>query len=75
MNSITILEQPCPHCANRRIVRLGRSSELFCFNCRRRWDSSEFEVNNSYGHPFTEAELARLRIYRAAIRGGFYNDS
>jgi hypothetical protein len=65
MNGITILEQPCPRCANRRTVRIGTSTHLVCFNCRGQW-------TNDY--TFTQAEVKRLTDYREAVRVGFFND-
>jgi hypothetical protein len=38
-----------------------------CFNCRHKWEPTTFFT-------FTAAELARLRIYRAAVRAGFYSE-
>jgi hypothetical protein len=58
---MTIEERwPSPHCGNRRRVRWGQN-EYFCFNCN--WQT-----------PFTEGELARLKVYRAAVNAGVYSD-
>jgi hypothetical protein len=43
MHSISILEQRCPRCANRRTVHVGYSRHLFCFNCRLRWERPTYE--------------------------------
>lgn len=79
MNGATIQQHPCPRCAIRRTVRIGRVS--FCFNCRLRWGSRWAEVFDTSAEPrvqlpytFTAAETARLTIYRNAIRAGFYSD-
>jgi hypothetical protein len=72
MNSITIIEQRCPNCANRRTVRFGCSSNFFCFNCRQPLSGRALQHGSDY--PFTDADLSRLRIYRSAVRAGFYND-
>jgi hypothetical protein len=39
-----------------------------CFNCRFRTDSPGGHVK------FSDSELARLTMYRAAIRAGLYSD-
>lgn len=59
--------RPCARCRNRRTVRFGATS--FCFNCRAHRDAWTDE-----GYPFTDTELARLHVYRAAVRAGFYTD-
>jgi hypothetical protein len=49
----------------------------FCFNCHQQWDGQRSVadvVAEPLLYPFTAAELARLSIYRAAIRAGFYSD-
>ena len=79
MNGATIQEHPCPRCAIRRTVLIARAS--FCFNCRLHWDgqwsqrsAAAVEPRPEPFHVFTAAEVARLRIYRAAVRAGFYTD-
>ena len=79
MNGATIQEYPCPRCAIRRTVSIG--SALFCSNCRLHWCSqwgkalgATVEPRPEPSYPFTAAETARLRIYRAAIHAGFYSD-
>ena len=86
MNGITIIEQPCPRCANRRIVRLGHSGMFLCFNCRRHWtvvDGPREHAQDSvvpqagpstYDYWFNDAQVRRLHVYRAAVRAGFYTD-
>lgn len=32
-------------------------------------------LSNETSYPFTHRELARLVVYRAAVRAGFYNES
>jgi hypothetical protein len=71
MHSMTIVEQRCPRCSNRRTVHLGNSRDRFCFNCRLRWCDVG---GNSPADIFTEAERARLGVYRAAVANGFYSD-
>ena len=66
MNSLSIVEQRCPRCANRRTVHLGYSRDLFCFNCRLRWESPAYD--------FSERETSRLKAYRGAVASGFYSD-
>ena len=66
-HGLTIKEAPCPRCANKRTASMGAHGSI-CFNCRHKWEpnSSHFE--------FTATERARLAIYRAAVRAGFYSD-
>lgn len=66
MHSMTIQPRACPQCGIRQTTRLGRSSTNFCFNCRWHWQGDT--------HHFSPGELARLEIYRAAVRHGFYTD-
>ena len=56
---------PCPRCAIRRTVRL-REGRSFCFNCRFQWHPAAYQ--------FAPADRARLEVYRAAVRAGFYSD-
>ena len=79
MNGVTIQEHPCPRCAIRRTVRIARAS--FCFNCRLHWgnpwgesSAAAIDPRPEPPHAFTAAETARLMIYRAAIRAGFFSD-
>lgn len=79
MNGATIQEHPCPRCANPRTVQIASAS--FCFNCRLYWGSPWGKVSDATveprlepPYPFTAAETARLTMYRAAIRAGFYSD-
>ncbi|MBV9322209.1 MAG: hypothetical protein JO352_00305 [Chloroflexi bacterium] len=66
MHGFVIEELPCPNCRNLRTVRFGTTS--FCFNCRTQRDES------ALSYPFSDAQLARLRVYRAAVRNHFYSD-
>jgi ribosomal protein S27AE len=76
MNGITIQEQPCPRCAIPRTAR--RLDRSFCYNCHLQWDirrpasvaRSDAEVAGAISLP----DIARLAIYREAVRAGFYND-
>jgi hypothetical protein len=75
MNGATIQERTCPRCAIRRTVRIAGSS--FCHNCRLHWHdapNAELPPRREAAYAFTAQETARLIIYRAAIRAGFYND-
>jgi hypothetical protein len=75
MNGANIQEQPCPRCGIRRTVRYRSLS--FCFNCHQQWDGVHAVIGETIQealYQFTAAEMARLMIYRAAIRAGFYND-
>jgi hypothetical protein len=67
-----IQERACPRCAIRRTVRLGQGGSL-CFNCHFQWTPEPVALGPS-GWVFERAERARLEIYRAAVRAGFYND-
>ena len=71
-----INESRCPRCKIKRTVRLPRPNSNYCFNCRYLWkaDGSSVEVEESVSYSFEPAELARLEIYRAAVRAGFYNE-
>jgi hypothetical protein len=66
-HGLTIKEAPCPRCANKRTASMGSHGSI-CFNCRHKW-----EPTRTYAG-FTAPELARLEIYRAAVRAGFYTD-
>jgi hypothetical protein len=53
------------------------ASRSFCFNCRLHWGSRWGKALGATLEPpytFTAAETARLKVYRAAIRAGFYSD-
>jgi hypothetical protein len=76
---IIIQERACPRCAHRRTVRVGNSARLFCFNCRHAWAASDEHILQAPwpaldSYVFQPAELARLRMYRAAVRAGFFTD-
>ena len=75
MHGFVIEHERCPRCSNLRTARFGTAS--YCFNCRLQWSGDALldaadEPQASY--PFTAAELVRLRMYRAAVRVGFYTD-
>jgi len=58
---MTIFEFACGRCGVQRRVRLFDGT-LVCLNCRLR------------RQVFTESELVRLTMYRAAVRAGLYSD-
>jgi ribosomal protein L37AE/L43A len=60
-----IQERRCPRCAIKRTLRLAHGTS-FCFNCRSQWEAPIY--------PFKPDELARLELYRVAVRAGFYSD-
>jgi hypothetical protein len=66
-HGLTIKEAPCPRCANKRTASMGTPGSI-CFNCRHKWEPATVFA-------FTADELARLKIYRAAVRAGFYFDN
>jgi hypothetical protein len=35
MTTLTTIDRPCHRCGHDRVVRLGWSNDVFCFNCRR----------------------------------------
>jgi ribosomal protein L37AE/L43A len=75
MNGAMIQEQTCPRCAIRRTVRIAGAS--FCHNCHMYWHGAShatFPPRPELAYVFTAQETARLVIYRAAIRAGFYNN-
>jgi hypothetical protein len=77
MTTLIMIDQPCQRCGHDRVVRLGWSNDVFCFNCRGYAGRS---TRADDGDPpladlFTPAELMRLRIYRVAIRDGFFSDA
>ena len=57
----------CPRCGNRRRVLRG-AGRAYCFNCRLESEIPTGPV------PFNDAELARLRLYYAAVWARFYTD-
>jgi hypothetical protein len=51
----------------------------FCFNCRFQWPFNTAPLPHTIEVPwpvffFAPDELARLSVYRAAVRNGFYSD-
>jgi hypothetical protein len=77
-DGIIIQERPCPRCAIRRTARLAYGTS-FCFNCRLQWPTRGAPLLHSVEvpsqlHVFAADELARLSVYRAAVRNGFYTD-
>ena len=69
---ISIIEQACPYCENTRTARVQHSGLEFCFRCHRNWKPAAEPDFEAYA--FTEAELARLEHYRAAVCAGYYTD-
>ena len=58
---------PCPRCGHRRRVLWGARTYV-CFNSR-------FQTGSPDGQPrVADGELARLRLYRAAVAAGVYSD-
>jgi hypothetical protein len=75
MHGFVIEHDPCPRCSNLRTARFGSAS--YCFNCRLQWSGNSVidgADEPAANYPFAEAELVRLRAYRAAVRAGFYTD-
>jgi hypothetical protein len=58
---------PCPRCGYQRRMLWGARTYV-CFNCRFQTDSPDGHVQ------FSDAELARLTMYRAAVHAGVYSD-
>jgi hypothetical protein len=81
--NVRIEHRPCPRC---QIARPARCSEgvAVCLNCRATWDPQDPAgtlVPARRGppaapapYPFGAPELARLAVYRDAVRAGFYNE-
>jgi hypothetical protein len=61
------IEERLPLCDNRRRMLWDERTYL-CFKCRFRTDSPGGYVK------FSDFELARLTMYRAAVRAGLYSD-
>lgn len=74
MSNFLIEQRVCPRCGIHRTGRQIRSTTAFCFNCHHQWDAFGAEPDAEAGYPFSPEEIARLRIYRAAVRAGFYSD-
>src|SRR5437868_411983 len=77
-DGIIIQERACPRCAIRRTARLGYGAS-FCFNCRFQSPTDAAPLPHSAELPsplfvFAPDELARLNVYRTAVRDGFYTD-
>jgi hypothetical protein len=77
-----IQELSCPRCTIRRTMGLANGNS-FCFNCRFQWPTQPVAGDHAAramiappqpSEPFGVAEQARLAIYRAAVRAGFYSD-
>ena len=82
ISGYVIQERSCPRCAIRRTVRLTPGSS-FCFNCRLQWSTQQVAPGQPVrwmtalpltSQTFTLAEQARMAIYQAAVRAGFYSD-
>ena len=75
MYGTIIQEHSCPRCGIRRTVRLGLSTNSFCFNCRFGWrPGAVLTAAHGDTHVFTPTELNRLTAYRDAIRAGLYQE-
>ena len=77
-DGIIIQERVCQRCAIRRTARLTHGAS-FCFNCGFQWPSGAAPLTHDAEVPsarfwFTPDELARLSVYRSAVRNGFYTD-
>jgi len=77
-DGIIIQEQACPRCAIQRTARLTCGAS-FCFNCRLQWPTNAAPSPHTVERPsplfvFAPEELARLSVYRTAVRHGFYTD-
>ena len=80
---IVIQERPCPRCSIRRAVLIGTGKIAFSFNCRlecasnastARQNQRARDVEPATPCPFGPGELARLSMYRAAVRAGLYTE-
>jgi hypothetical protein len=76
--------RPCPSCQFPNTARMADGVAV-CFNCRATWDPNDPEGSlkaprqraaapEPPPHAFTPVQLARLRVYREAVRAGFYNE-
>jgi hypothetical protein len=74
MNRFLIEQRVCPRCGILRTGRQVRSTTAFCFNCHHQREAFGPSADAEAGYALTVEELARLRIYRAAVRVGFYTD-
>lgn len=62
----------CPRCGIHRTTRrVDRPRRSFCFNCKLQFAVTE----DSLPRAIEPALLERLRVYRAAVQAGFYNDN
>ena len=61
---------PCPRCGHPRVVQRTRAAYL-CFQCHFAWTVDPAVVRPMC---FSAEELARLIVYRDAIRAGLYSD-
>jgi hypothetical protein len=85
VNAMMMQPRPCPHCQFPNTARTADGVAV-CFNCRATWDPSDPEgslkapgrraapVPEPPPYAFSPAQLARLRVYREAVRAGFYNE-
>jgi hypothetical protein len=78
--------RPCPSCQFPNTARMADGVAV-CFNCRATWDPNDPEGSlkaprqraaapapEPPPYAFTPLQLARLRVYREAVRVGFYNE-
>ena len=83
-----IEHRPCPSCGIPNTARMTDGVAL-CFNCRASWDPGDPEgtlrpANRPRAVPppaapeppyaFTARQIERLRVYRAAVTAGYYNE-
>jgi hypothetical protein len=86
---MTIQHRPCPGCRFPNTALMADGVAV-CFNCRATWNPSDPEGSlkapgaqaaaqaaappEPPPYAFTPVQLARLRVYREAVRAGFYNE-
>ena len=83
-----IEHRPCPSCGIPATARMTEGVAL-CFNCRASWNPGDPEGTLQpadrlgAGRPpapperpyaFTALQIERLRVYRAAVTAGYYNE-
>ena len=78
LNSFMIQLRSCPRCGILRTARQMYSATSFCFNCRFLWEppaeAGQRAAVQVRANSFCREELARMQVYRAAVRIGFYTD-
>jgi ribosomal protein L37E len=72
----SLTEGICPRCGMDATIQFNVNDRL-CYVCGLRWESGrqlqDEPAEAHYTNVFTSAEIERLRIYRAAVRAGFYH--